>query len=123
VILVALVSFGSVSHAQKPRSVASDSKSCDSELAICQALHGIVGGKQAKDAVRLAATTPSSESAGALSHSPAAVWPSHARAACSQTARAVQGRVRSSARTRAARCSWPVARSIQSRTQRAAQPC
>ncbi len=77
-ILVALVSFGAVSHAQKPRSVAPDSKSCDSELAICQALLGIVDGKQAKDAARLAAMTPSSESAGAWSHSPAAVWPSHA---------------------------------------------
>jgi hypothetical protein len=79
VILVALVSFGAACHAQKPRSVASDSKSCDSELAICQALLGIVGGKQAKDAVRLAAITPFSESTGAWSHSPAAVWPSHAR--------------------------------------------
>ncbi len=80
-ILVALVSFGAVSHAQKPRSVASDSKSCDSELAICQALLGIVGGKQAKEAtdlVRLAAITPSSTSKGARTHSPAAVWPSHA---------------------------------------------
>jgi hypothetical protein len=80
VILVALVLFGAVCHAQKPRRVASDSKSCDSELAICQALLGIVDGKQAKDAVRFAAITPSSESTGAWSHSAAAaVWPSHAR--------------------------------------------
>ena len=77
-ILVALVSFGSVSHAQKPRSVASDSKSCDSELAICQALLGAVRAKEARDVVRFAAIPLSLNPNGARTHS-SAFSPSHAR--------------------------------------------
>ncbi len=61
--------------------MASDVKSCETELAICQALLGTVSGKKAKDVVRLAAITPSWNSNGARSHSSAAVWPSHAQTA------------------------------------------
>ncbi len=82
-ILVALVTFGVVCHAQMPRPDASDVKSCETELTNCQALLGTVGGKEAKDVVHLAAITPSSKSRGARSQiiSPAAAWPSHARTA------------------------------------------
>ena len=59
-ILVALVTLGGVCHAQMPRPDASDVKTCATELAICQALLGTVGGKEATDVVRLAAITPSS---------------------------------------------------------------
>ncbi len=77
-ILVALVAFGVVCHAQMPRRVASDVKSCDTQFANCQTLLGTSGGKEAKDVVHLAAITPSSESTGARSHLPAAVLPSRA---------------------------------------------
>ncbi len=63
-IVVALVTFGVVCHAQMPRPDASDVKSCETELASCQALLGTVGGKEAKDVVHLAAITPSSKSSG-----------------------------------------------------------
>ena len=83
-MLVALVTFGVICHAQMPRPDASVVKSCEPELAICQALLGKVGGKEATEAtdvVRLAGITPSSTSNGARTHLPAAVWPSHARTA------------------------------------------
>ena len=80
-MLVALVTFGVVCHAQMPRRVASDVKSCETQFANCQALLGTVGGKEATDVVRLAAITPSSTSKGARTYSPAAVWASHARTA------------------------------------------
>jgi hypothetical protein len=64
-MLVALVTFGVVSRAQMPRPDASDDKSCATELAICQALHGAVRAKEARDVVRLAAITPSSKANGA----------------------------------------------------------
>ncbi len=80
-MLVALVTFGAVCHAQMSRPDASDDKSCETELAICQNLLGKVGGEEAKDVVRLAAIAPSSTSNGVRTHSPAAVWPSHARTA------------------------------------------
>jgi hypothetical protein len=73
-MLVALVTFGVVCHAQMPRPDASDVESCATELAVCQALLGAVGGKEAKNVVRLAAFTPSSKSNGARSHSPDAVY-------------------------------------------------
>ena len=98
-MLVALVTFGVVSRAQMPRPDASDDKSCATELAICQALLGAVRAKDATDAVRLAAFTASSKSNGVRTHSPAAVRPSHARNACAQTARTVQGLMRSSSGT------------------------
>jgi hypothetical protein len=75
-MLVALVTFGVVCHAQMPRPDASDVKSCATELATCQALLGSVGGKEAKDVVHLAAISPSPNSSGA--RSPAAAWLSHA---------------------------------------------
>jgi hypothetical protein len=75
-ILVALVTCGVVCHAQMPRPDASDVKSCETELASCQALLGSVGGKEATDVVHLAAISPSSKSSGA--RCPAAAWPSHA---------------------------------------------
>ncbi len=78
-MLVALVTFGVASRAQMPRPDASDDKSCATELAICQALLGAVRAKET--VVRLGAITPSSTSNGARSHSPVAVWPSHARSA------------------------------------------
>ncbi len=74
-MLVALVTFGAVCHAQMPRRVASDVKSCETQFAICQALLGTVGGKEARDVVHLAAITLFTESTGARSH----VWPSRAR--------------------------------------------
>ncbi len=92
-----VVAFGVVCHAQMPRPDMSEVKSCETELANCQALLDRAGVKEADGVVQLAAVTPSTKSRGARSHSPAAVWPSRARAACSQTARAVQGRVRTSA--------------------------
>ncbi len=80
-MLVALVTFGVICHAQMLRPDASDVKSCETELAICQALLGAVRAKEATDVVRLAAITSSSKSNGARSPSPVAVWPSHARTA------------------------------------------
>ena len=77
-ILVALVTLGGVCHAQMPRPDASDGKSCETELAICQAHLGTVGGQEAKGVVRLVGIAPSSTSRGSRSHSPAAVRPSHA---------------------------------------------
>jgi hypothetical protein len=72
-ILVALVTFGVICHAQMPRPDASDDKSCATELAICQALLGAVRTKE--NVVRLAAVPPSSsKSTGARTHSPAAAW-------------------------------------------------
>ena len=80
--LVALFAFGVICHAQMGRPDATDVKSCDTELAICQALLGTVLAKETKDVVRLAAITPSSKAQGAeRSYSPAAVWPSHAQTA------------------------------------------
>jgi hypothetical protein len=117
---------------------ASGVPSCETELASCQAVLGAVGTKKAEDGVPLAAAaaetgTPSSASTGArLRCSPPPIRPActdcvriDARAlrVCTRTARAVQSHVRSSARTRAARCSRPTARSTPSRTQPAAQPC
>ncbi len=77
-ILVALVTLGGICHAQMPRPDASDVKSCETELAICQALLGTVGGQEAKGGVRLVDVAPSSTSGGSRSHSPAVVWPSNA---------------------------------------------
>ena len=76
-----LVTFGVICHAQMRRPDASVVKSCEPELAICQALLGAVGGKEATDVVRLAAITPFSKPNRARTHSPAAAWPSHARTA------------------------------------------
>ncbi len=120
-MLVVLVTFGVICHAQMRRPDASVVKSCDTELAICQALLGAVRAKEATNVVRLAAITPSLNPNGARTHPPAAVWPSHARTAGAKTACSVQSRVRSSARTRAARCSRPTSRSIARRAQRAAR--
>jgi hypothetical protein len=84
---VALVTFGVlvtldvICHAQMPRPVVSDVKRCETELAICQALLSTFGGKEAKDVVRLAAITPSSNTNGARSHPPAADCSSNARTA------------------------------------------
>ena len=65
-ILVALVTFGVVCHAQMPRRVASDVNNCETQFANCKALLSTVGGPEAKDVVHLVATTtPSSESTGA----------------------------------------------------------
>ena len=80
-MIVALVTFGVVCHAQMPRPDASAAKSCDAELAVCQALLGTVRSKEATDEVRLTAITPSLNPNGARTRSPAAVWPSHARTA------------------------------------------
>ncbi len=66
-ILVALVTFGAVCQAQMPRPDVSDDKSCETELANCQALLGTVLAKEAKDVLHLAAITPSSSSRGARS--------------------------------------------------------
>ncbi len=79
-MLVVLVTFGVICHAQLRRPNASVVKSCELELAICQALLGTVGGKEATEVVRLAAT-PSLKPNGVRTHSPAAAWPSHARTA------------------------------------------
>jgi hypothetical protein len=138
-ILGVLATFGVVCHAQMtPQDDASGATSCETELASCQAVLSAVGTKKAEDGVPLAAVTaetgtPSSASKGArLRCSPPPI-----RLACTdceridarplrvytRTARAVQGHLRSSARTRAARCSRPTARTTPSRTQRAAQPC
>ncbi len=80
-MLVVLVTFGVVSLAQMRRPDASLVKSCETELAICQALLGTVGGEEATDVVRLAAITPSLNPNGARTHSPAVTWPSYARSA------------------------------------------
>ncbi len=80
-MVVVLVTFGVICHAQLRRPDASVVKSCETELAICQALLGTVGGKEATDVVRLAAITPYLKPNGAPPHPPAAVWPSHARSA------------------------------------------
>ena len=136
-ILGVLATFGVVCHAQMtPQDASGATTSCEAELASCQAVLGAVGTKKAEDVVPLAAVTaetgtPSSASEGArLRSSPPPI-----RLACTdcvdarplhvyaRPARAVQGHVRSSARTRAARWSRPTARSIPSRTQPAAQLC
>ena len=64
-MLVALVTFGVICHAQMGRPDATDVKSCDTEFAICHALLGAFGAQGAKDVARLAAITPSSKSNGA----------------------------------------------------------
>jgi hypothetical protein len=64
--LVALVTFDAVCDAHIPRRVVTDVKSCETELANCQALPGAVRAKEAKDVVPLAAITPS-KSTGARS--------------------------------------------------------
>ncbi len=74
-MLVALVTFGVVCHAQMPCPDASAAKGCDAELAVCQDRLGTVRSKQATDVVRLKAITPALKPIGARSHSPAAVWP------------------------------------------------
>jgi hypothetical protein len=79
-MLVVLVTFGVICHAQMRRPDASVVKSCEPELAICQALLGTVGGKEATNVVRLAAITPYLKPNGARTHS-SAFSPSHARAA------------------------------------------
>jgi hypothetical protein len=139
-ILVVLATFGVVCHAQlTPQDDASGvDTSCEAELASCQAVLGTVGTKNAEDVVPLAAVTaetgtPSSASKGARWRcSPPPIRPActdcvriddRALRVCTRTARAVQSHVRSSARTRAARCSRPTARTTPSRTQPAAQPC
>ena len=79
-MLVVLVTFAVICHAQLRRPDASIVKSCEPELAICQALLGAVRAKEATDVVRLAAITPSLKTRGARSHShsPAGSWHSHA---------------------------------------------
>jgi hypothetical protein len=64
-VLVALVAFGVVCHAQMPRRVASDVKSCDTQFANCQALMGAVRAEDANDVLRLVAIPLSSKSNGA----------------------------------------------------------
>ncbi len=67
-ILVVFVTFGVVCHARLPRpSDVSEVKSCETEFAICQALFGTVGGKEANAVVRIVAIAPSSDSSGAQS--------------------------------------------------------
>jgi hypothetical protein len=138
-ILGVLGTFGVVCHAQMTPQDASGVTSCETELASCQAVLGAVGTKKAEDGLPLAAVnaetgTPSSESKGArLRCSPPPIRlactdcvrkDARALRVCTRTARAAQGHVRSSARTRAARCSRPTSRRIKpSRTQPAAQPC
>ena len=80
-MIVALVTFGVVFHAQMPRPDALAAKSCDAELAVCQALVGTVRSKKATDVVRLTAITPSLNPNGARTRSPTAAWPSPARTA------------------------------------------
>ena len=63
-MLVALVTFGVVCHDQMPCPDASAAKSCDAELAVCQALLGTVRSKKATGVVRLAVITPSSNPNG-----------------------------------------------------------
>jgi hypothetical protein len=133
-----LATFGVVCHAQLTPQDASGVPSCETELASCQAVLGAVGTKKAEHAVPLAAVTaetgtPSSASKGArLRCSPPPIRlactdcvriDARALRVCMRTARAVQSHVRSSARTRVARCSRPTARTTPSRTQPAAQPC
>ena len=137
-ILVVLATFGVVCHAQMTPQDASGITSCEAELAKCQAVLGAVGAKEAKDVAPLAAVaaetgTPSSASEGARwRSSPPPIRPACtdcvridavALRVCARPARAVQGHVRSAARTRAMRCSRPAPRSTPRRTQRAAQPC
>ena len=147
-ILVVLATFGVVFHAQMTPHDASGGTSCEAELANCQALLAAVGAKEAKGVLSLSSVTaetgtPSSASEVAqiafypAADPPALPSPPPIRQAstgcvgidagtlrvCARPARAVQGHVRSSARTRATRCSRPTTRSTPSRTQRAAQPC
>jgi hypothetical protein len=142
-ILVVLATFGVVCHAQMTPEDASGVTSCETELASCQAVLSAVGAKKAEDVVPLAAAaaetgkchcTPSSASRGArLRCSPPPIRlactdcvriDARGLRVCTRTARAVQSHVRSSARTRAARCSRPTACSTKpSRTQRAVQSC
>ncbi len=116
-----VVAFGVVCHAQMPRPGVSEVKSCETELANCRALLDRAGVEEANGVVQLAAVTPSTKSRGARSHSPAAGWHLRAWAACSQTARAVQGQVRPSSRTPATRSCRPTGCSIRRRPQPAAQ--
>ena len=134
-ILVVLATFGVVCNAQVTPQDASGVTSCEAELASCQAVLGAVGTRKAEDVVPLAAVTaetgtPSSASKSArlrcsppirLACTDCVRKDARALRVCKRTARAVQGHVRSSARTRAARCSRPTARSTPSRTKRAAQ--
>ncbi len=76
-MLVVLVTFGVICHAQMRRPDASVVKCCETELAICQAL---LGGKEATDIVRLAAVPSALNPNGARTHS-SAFSPSHARSA------------------------------------------
>jgi hypothetical protein len=134
-ILSALVAFGVVCHAQMARPDPSDVKSCETELANCQALLVAVGAKDAKDLVQPLAIiakppgTPSSAAKGArLRSSPPPIRLAcadcmglHAGAprVCARPARAVQSQVRLSSRTWSTRCSRPTARIFRCRTQRA----
>jgi hypothetical protein len=137
-ILVALAAFGVVCRAQMTPQDASGVTSCEIQLASCQAVLGKVGARGADGLVPLVAImtetgTPFSASKGArVRSSPPTIHQactgcasidSRTLRVCARPARAVQGRVRSSARTRAARCSRPTPRSLPSRPQRAAQPC
>ncbi len=135
-ILVALATFGVVCHAQMTPHDAPGVTRCEIQLASCQAVLGKVGPRAADGLVPLVAIqaetgTSSSASKGArVRSSPIACQSpamhglhAHRRQAlhvCARPVRAAQGRVRSLARTRAARCCRP---SPRSRTQRAAQPC
>jgi hypothetical protein len=120
-ILLVLIAFAEICHAQMTQPDA-----CETELANCRAL---LGAKVAKDVAQLAAVTaetgtPSSESEGARLRSSRRRFASLAQTAqhinamtlriCARPTRAVQSRVRSSARTRAARCRRPTPRSIPS---------
>ncbi len=135
-IILALATFGAVCHAQMTPQDASGVTSCEIQLASCQAVLGKVGAKAADGLVPLVAImtetgTPSSASEGARGRSsPPPIRQSctgcmridsRTMRVCARTARAVQGRVRSPARTRAAHCSRPTPRSIPSRTQPAAR--
>jgi hypothetical protein len=144
-MLVVLATFGVVCHAQLTPQDVSGVASCETELASCQAVLDDVGTKKADDVVPLAAVTGTPSSASEVAQiafypaadPPALPSPPPIRQAstgcvgidagtlrvCARPARAVQGHVRSSSRTRAARCSRPTPRSIPSRTQPAAQPC
>ncbi len=125
-ILVVLCAF--VCHAQMTHR-----DLCQAELAICQALLGAFGAKKGEGTS--ATRGRHRQNRHAVLGIQRCLRTPPFRPACTdcvrigaralrmyvRPARAVQSLVHSSARTRAARCSWPVARSTPSRTQRAAQ--
>jgi hypothetical protein len=138
-ILGVLATFGVVCQAQMTPQDASGVTSCEIQLASCQAVLGKVGAREADGLVPRAAimaetgTSSSASKGGRLRSSPIACQSpgthglhAHRRQAlhvCARPVRAAQGRVRSSARTRAARCSRPKPRRTPSRMQPAAHPC